>query len=153
MIVESLTIMQKIIVFIVTFFLLAEVTFSQSTITANISNLRSDKGTCKACLFNSPATFKNESGTPFQCVTASIKNKIAEAQFESIPAGTYALFVFHDENSNNKMDKNFIGIPKEGYGASKNKLPFASAPSYDENKFEVENKRTIRLQIKLRNLY
>jgi uncharacterized protein (DUF2141 family) len=51
------------------------------------------------------------------------------------------------------MDVNFMGIPKEGYGASKNKLPFASAPTYNDNKFEVADKTVIRLKVKLRNLY
>jgi uncharacterized protein (DUF2141 family) len=81
-----------------------------------------------------------------------VKSKTAQVFFNNVPAGTYAVFVFHDANTNNKMDKNFLGIPKEGYGASKNKLPFASAPSYNDNKFVVENKTITSLQIKIRNL-
>jgi uncharacterized protein (DUF2141 family) len=50
------------------------------------------------------------------------------------------------------MDKNFLGIPKEGYGASKNKLPFAAAPSFNENRFAVEHNTTVRLTVKLRYL-
>jgi uncharacterized protein (DUF2141 family) len=106
---------------------------------------------CRACLFNNPASFKGESGEPFKCIAIPVKNLTANAVF-NVPAGTYALFIFHDANSNNKIDKNFIGIPKEGYGASKNKLPFAGAPTYDENKFLVEDRATVRLQVKIRNL-
>lgn len=50
------------------------------------------------------------------------------------------------------MDKNFLGIPKEGYGASKNKLPFASAPDFDDNKFQVLQNTITNLTIRLRNL-
>jgi uncharacterized protein (DUF2141 family) len=103
-------------------------------------------------LFNSAASFKGESGTPYECAAVSVKNKAAQAIFENLPKGSYALFVFHDENKNNKMDKNFVGIPKEGYGASKNKLPFAGAPTFNDNMFVVENKTTIQLVIKMRNL-
>lgn len=135
-----------------TFFcVLATACLCQSKIVADMSNFKNDNGVCRACLFNNPASFKGESGTPFKCEVVAVKNQMAQAVF-NVPAGTYALFVFHDANGNNKMDKNFIGIPKEGYGASKNKIPFASAPSYNDNKFLVEEKATVRLQIRLRNL-
>ncbi|MDB5247596.1 MAG: hypothetical protein JWQ40_1990 [Segetibacter sp.] len=146
------TSMKRIITCWVVFFLLSKFTIAQSSIVAEIRNLENDKGVCRACLFNNPASFKGETGNPFQCVAVPVKNLIAQAVFTNIPAGTYALFVFHDENSNNKIDKNFIGIPKEGYGASKNKLPFAGAPTYDENKFVVDNKATVKLLVKIRNL-
>lgn len=38
--------------------------------------------------------------------------------FNDIPAGTYAVAVFHDENSNGEIDRNFAGMPKESVGAS-----------------------------------
>jgi uncharacterized protein (DUF2141 family) len=50
------------------------------------------------------------------------------------------------------MDKNFLGIPKEGYGASNNKLPFAAAPSYNDNKFTLGKSDIKQMNIKLRNL-
>ena len=125
---------------------------AQSKVIADISNFESNKGVCRACLFNSASSFKGESGDPVQCVQVAISNKRSQVQFDNVPAGSYAIFLFHDTNSNNKMDKNFIGIPKEGYGASQNKLPFASAPTYNENKFNVSNGSTVRLAIKLRNL-
>jgi uncharacterized protein (DUF2141 family) len=62
------------------------------------------------------------------------------------------MMVFHDVNNNDKMDKNFFGVPKEGYGSSKNKLPFASAPVFKDNQFSVPPNTTIQLLIKIRNL-
>lgn len=131
---------------------LQQVSVAQSKIIAEISNFENDKGVCRACIFNSAASFKGESGNPVQCIQVPITNNRTQVQFENVPAGNYAIFLFHDTNKNNKMDKNFMGIPKEGYGASLNKLPFASAPTFDENKFSVSNGTTVRLSIKLRNL-
>lgn len=125
---------------------------AQSKIIAQIANARNDRGVCRVCLFNNAAAFTGDSGAPVQCVQASVKSGKAEAVFENITAGEYAVAVFHDANNNNKMDKNFLGIPKEGYGASRNKLPFASAPSFDDNKFTVPAKTTTTLRIRLRNL-
>ena len=125
---------------------------AQSKIIADISNFESNKGVCRACLFNSASSFKGESGSPVQCVQVAISNKKTQVQFDNVPAGTYAVFLFHDTNGNNKMDKNFMGIPKEGYGASQNKLPFAAAPTFNDNRFAVNNGVTVKLSIKLRNL-
>ena len=142
----------KTVTFTVLFCLIGIIAFSQSGLVAEISNIKNDRGVCRACLFNSPTSFKGETGKPFQCVVVPVKNHTARAVFTKVPPGTYAMFVFHDANSNFKLDKNFLGIPKEGYGASKNKLPFASAPSYYENKFTVAPNTTIQLQIRIRNL-
>ena len=144
--------MKRIISCNIIFFLYSVVSLSQNKIVADISNLRNDKGVCRACLFSNPASFDGETGEPLKCIAVPVKNETAEAVFNNIPPGTYAMFVFHDANGNNTMDKNFIGIPKEGYGASKNKLPFAGAPTYSANKFFVDNKTIVRLQIKIRNL-
>lgn len=124
---------------------------AQSKVIAQISNFENTKGVCRACLFTSEESFSG-GGNPFRCVQTRVTDKAVEAIFENVPPGTYALFVLHDANSNNKMDKNFLGIPKEGYGASRNKLPFAAAPTYNDNRFEVANNSTVRLSIKLRNL-
>ena len=125
---------------------------AQNKIVVQITNFNNNKGVCKACLFNSATSFNGEGGQPFQCMESVVNNKTAKVVFDQIPAGTYAVFVFHDMNDNNKMDKNFLGIPKEGYGASKNKLPFASAPTFNDNKFSIPNNTITQLTIKLRNL-
>lgn len=127
--------------------------YSQTAVVANITNFRNNQGNCILCLFNNASSFKGETGSPFRCLTAQVVGKTAQTTFDNVPAGTYALFAFHDENLNQKMDKNFLGIPKEGYGASKNKLPFASAPSYEDNKFVVPPQGAITLQMKIRNIY
>ena len=134
------------------FLVISSVLHAQSKIVARISNVRNDHGVCQVCLFNNAASFSGDGGTPVQCVQAPIKNGISEALFENVATGEYAVMVFHDANTNKKMDLNFMGIPKEGYGASRNKLPFASAPSFDENKFTVPDKTTTTLRIRLRNL-
>jgi uncharacterized protein (DUF2141 family) len=127
-------------------------TQAQGKVVAQITNFESAKGTCRACLFNTPASFSGEGGAPFKCVQTPVAGRSVQAVFDDVPAGTYALFVLHDANNNNKMDKNLLGIPKEGYGASKNKLPFAAAPTFKENRFVVQHNSTVRLMVKLRNL-
>jgi uncharacterized protein (DUF2141 family) len=37
------------------------------------------------------------------------------------------------------MDKNFVGMPKEGYGASNNPKKRKRAPTFDEAKFSLNS--------------
>jgi uncharacterized protein (DUF2141 family) len=41
------------------------------------------------------------------------------ARFNNLPRGRYAVAVWHDENANNRVDTNALGLPKEGYGFSR----------------------------------
>src|SRR6476660_4704993 len=81
-------------------------TYAQNKISIQVTNFNSDKGNCKACLFNSADSFNGKTDKPFQCINIPVKNKTAQASFENIPAGSYVIFVFHDANENNKLDKN-----------------------------------------------
>ncbi len=44
--------------------------------------------------------------------------------------GTYALAIYHDENGNQKFDRNGIGFPAEGYGFSNNPSTLAGLPAF-----------------------
>ena len=125
--------------------------FSQAKIAVQVTNFTNNNGLCLVCLFDNAKGFTGK-GTPLRILRVNIFNKTATAVFDNIAAGVYAISVIHDANSNNRFDTNFIGIPTEGYGASKNKLPFAAAPRFDENKFAVGSTTDTSLVIRLRYL-
>lgn len=124
--------------------------FAQNRVVAEVYNFPDDKGLCKACLFANAQAFEKEQ--PLRCVAVAVAGKKAQAVFADVPDGSYAVFVIHDRNNNGKLDTNFLGIPKEGYGASNNKLPFAAAPKFDANRFAISGGNTVTLNIRLRNL-
>lgn len=66
--------------------------------------------------------------------------------FEDVEAGEYGIKIIHDDNDNNELDTNVLGIPKEGYGFSNNGGAFGPSP-WREAKFEVKDK--IELSITL----
>ena len=70
--------------------------------------------------------------------------------FSNVEPGTYAIAVVHDENGNGKLDKNFVGVPSEGYGVSNNKTYALSAPKWDESTFKLGATESKALQVKLR---
>ena len=135
---------------IILFTLCAAAATAQNTVVARVSQFENNRGICRACIFNSEAGFT--ASKPVACVQGNITNKTSEISFTNFPDGQYAIFIFHDVNGNNKMDKNFLGIPKEGYGASGNKLPFAAAPRFKDNAFTISGGVSKTLVIRLRNL-
>ena len=54
-----------------------------------------------------------------------------------IAPGTYALLVYHDENRNGLVDRNFIGIPKEPLGFSNDYRP-KGPPNYKRAAFVLQ---------------
>jgi uncharacterized protein (DUF2141 family) len=50
--------------------------------------------------------------------------------WEHLPPGDYGVAVIHDENQNARLDRNFIGIPKEGFGFANNPHVGLSAPPF-----------------------
>src|SRR5262245_38077381 len=108
-----------------------------SELTVKITGLRNNKGVVGVALFNSPAGFPVASDHALQSKTAEIKDGSAEVVFHNLTPGTYAVSVRHDENQNGKLDKNFMGIPKEGWGASTNPRPKRRAPKFEEAKFDL----------------
>ena len=50
----------------------------------------------------------------------------------------YGVAVFHDENGNRKFDENFLGIPKEGQGASNGAVGRHGPPIFDDARFLLD---------------
>lgn len=125
---------------------------AQNRIVVQVNNFNNNKGLCMICLYDNAKAFSGK-GEPLRVLKASVSEKTSTAVFDNVPPGTYAVLVIHDANNNNRFDTNFIGIPTEGYGASKNKLPFAAAPKFDENKFSVGSSATTDITIRLRYLF
>lgn len=63
--------------------------------------------------------------------------------------GTYAVALYHDENANRKLDRNWIGMPKEGYGFSNDAKGRMGPPSHQAAAFTVTDDDTT-IDVKMR---
>lgn len=107
-----------------------------ATITATVGKLRNGKGSVQCSLHATDRGFPG--GKPFSIASVTkLDRASATCVFPGVRPGTYAIAVLHDENNNGKLDTNWLGIPKEGYGASNNKLHTFSAPTFTESRFVV----------------
>jgi len=113
-----------------------------------IVGLRNDRGQVLCALFSSASDFPKSADKATARTKSDISHGTASCEFSGIAPGTYAVSVFHDENMNRKLDKNFVGVPKEGYGASNNPKKKMGPPSFEETKFELGGSEQ-SLEIKL----
>jgi uncharacterized protein (DUF2141 family) len=56
---------------------------------------------------------------------------------KGVPAGTWAVLAYQDENSNDQLDRNLIGIPKEPYGFSRDARSKFGPPGFEDAAIEV----------------
>ena len=139
--------MKYIAILLVSFLTLLS-TKETSTIKVKITGFKSIKGKCLVSLHNLAASFPAKPDKAMQSKNVVITDDGTTVVFENLPNGTYAIAVVHDENDNKKMDTNFFGIPKEGYGVSNNKYPKMSEPSFDDAKFTLKEDKEISIKMK-----
>ncbi len=94
-----------------------------------------------ACLTTRPQNFPNCQDDPNARRLTVPTAEAAILQFGNLPSGTYALALIHDENGNGKLDTVF-GIPKEGFGFSKNPAIRFGPPSFKSSGFTIVAGRT-----------
>lgn len=75
--------------------------------------------------------------TPIYNKTIKPINNLSSSVSLELPAGEYSAVVYHDMNTNGKLDTNFFGKPKEPYGFSNNARNSFGIPSFEESRFVV----------------
>jgi uncharacterized protein (DUF2141 family) len=103
-------------------------------LTVKVDHVRNDRGAILAALYDSETSFMQQ---PLARATFKLKATPGEVSyvFHDLPPGKYALAAFHDENDNGRLDKNLLGIPKEGYGFS-NSSASLGPPRFSQAAFE-----------------
>ena len=115
-----------------------------ANLTVNVSDVEKGKGHLMIALYKYEEDYKSGKAS-FHTKVAALNGK-ETAVFENLPDGEYAIKMYQDENDNNKMDFNMMGIPKEGYGFSNNVGMFG-APEYTEAKFSVKESTAIEIDL------
>lgn len=108
-------------------------------ISVTVTNLHNDRGKVYLSLYQSAKGYPKDPSEAFRLLSGSIEKNKCVVEFDNIPKGIYAIACFHDENSNGKMDTNFIGIPKEGIGASNNAKGLMGPPKFRDAQFIVND--------------
>ena len=111
---------------------------AQSSLTVEIVNLKSNKGVVLVDLLD-----ENEETAMDK--KSKITDNTCTIVFKDLEDGTYAIRYFHDENNNDELDTNFIGIPKEGFGFSNDAFGKFGPKKFKEWLFEISGDTNIRM--------
>ncbi len=117
-----------------------------------VENVRSSDGLVTAVLYDDNTENFLKRGRRVDRIRVEAEIGETRLCLEAPQAGAYAIALYHDENGNKKFDRNFIGIPREGYGFSNNPGFSFGPPDQDETLFRVDGEPTT-LRISVRYLW
>jgi uncharacterized protein (DUF2141 family) len=127
---------------------IASVALSSSVWAGNIevtvNNLQANKGKLYASLCTNDSFMKG------RCDFEIERRVTADAHvltFSHVDEGEYAVSLFYDVNSNEKLDTSMFGIPKEPTGVSNNVPAANGPPSFEAAKFAVIANSEVKLDI------
>ncbi len=110
-----------------------------------VQGLKNPVGKMSLCLMNNEEQFLDEC---FQGSHEPIESESFTYTFENVPAGDYAISLFHDEDENGELNMGrFIPIPAEKYGFSNNPSKMFGPPKYENCLFTVNKDITLTIEL------
>lgn len=107
------------------------------TVVFRVRGLRSDRGQVMGALYDHPERWVRPGEHSADC-RVPIRARLARCEMQVRP-GRYAFAFAHDEDGDGELDRDFLGIPSEGYGFSNDVRPSLSLPSWQSAAFEAHD--------------
>ena len=108
-------------------------------------------GRCALACSLTVKVFPTNGDNAVQNKCVKITNAPMRVTFKLLSPGNYAIAVLHDENNDRQANRNFLGLPTEGFGFSRNPAIGVSAPKFADAAVSVAGENTTT-QIQLRYL-
>ena len=119
----------------------------------HVEGLRNARGKVGTTVFNSQDGWPEKNEKSFRHgpsnIEATPQGLESTKIWKGLPPGDYAVAAIHDENENHKLDRNFFGLPTEGFGFANNPHVGLSAPSFQKSVVHLScpsTETTIHLQ-------
>lgn len=106
--------------------------FGQFSLTIEIAGLKNSKGQVLLEL-------SNEKAEKISGFSQIIENNKCTIVIKNLQPGNYSFKYFHDENLNQKLDTNIVGMPKEGFGFANNAKGKFGPPPFEKTTFAVNS--------------
>jgi uncharacterized protein (DUF2141 family) len=119
---------------------------SQHNISISVSEVSSADGNIMVAVYKDSESFLAFEKV-YKTGSAQANKGITEVHLADIPEGEYAIAIFHDENGNNELDTNWIGIPKEDVGFSYGKMKTFGPPRFKECAFTLDSHKHISISL------
>lgn len=120
---------------------LIPLTLSAADLTIHVSGFNSNDGRLRFSMFDEAGknNFPMQSSKAQYISEAEIINGKANISLKAIKPGSYAIFVYHDSNNNNKLDHKWYGPPKESLGYFREYKLKMMPPDFEDVMFELIN--------------
>ncbi|MEM6646953.1 MAG: DUF2141 domain-containing protein [Bacteroidota bacterium] len=122
---------------------------SQATLTVAVAGISSDKGKIICALFDQADGFPMDREPALKTQAHDADPDGVTCQFDALAPSSYAISVFHDRNTNDKVDTNFLGVPKEAWGVSNGVRPRMRPPRFEEAVFDLAAGQSVTLDIEV----
>jgi len=117
------------------------------TLTVVVEGVNEQGGNVGMLVFNSSKGWAEDRGIALKDITVPAHEGTVTITVPGLPAGEYAVAVVHDVNKNHKLDRNWIGEPKEQWGLSNNPHALIKTPSYKACAFELNADKEIHVHM------
>jgi uncharacterized protein (DUF2141 family) len=119
-----------------------------SDLTVEIDGLKNLKGQICVSVFASSKGFPTDAANALQNQCLPITNRAMLVTFKNLKPGSYSVAVLHDTKGDRKVHRNFLGIPTDGFGFSRNPTILTGPPKFEDSVFLVAGPST-NIQIQL----
>jgi len=116
--------------------------FCQNRLSISVEGVATSDGKISVALYTDENNFLEFEGV-YKFDSTQAQKGITQINMGSLPSGKYAVAIFHDENGNDVLDRNWLGIPKEKIGFSNAKMKTFGPPSFGECAFELRTDKQI----------
>ena len=116
-------------------------------LTIQISGIEVLQGKIQIGLYDNSDDFPKES-REFISLALIVDSTCLVHTIPGLPYGDYSIAIYHDINDDGKCNRNWIGIPTESFGFSKNVRVRFSAPSFEKTKFSLMGHTEIAIRLK-----
>ncbi len=121
-----------------------------TTLTVVVNGIRNNTGEICFRVYDSEKGFPMSNSSEVKSGCTKITGNSVKKVFSGVQPGTYAVAVVDDQNGDRKLNKDFFGIPQEGFGISKNPIISirTGTPKFQKASFKMTENTTINITIK-----
>lgn len=123
-----------------------------SSLTVEVDGFNNQEGLVCVSLFANSQGFPNNRENVVQRQCTEITSIPVTVTFTDLEAKSYAVAVIHDVNGDGTLNRNDLGIPREGYGFSRNPATRTGPPKFNDSAVLVAGPNTnVQVQLKYLN--
>lgn len=127
-----------------------QVVVEQGAVEVRIEGVTSTKGEVYASIFLTDEGFPGNKNAAYAYRAAPASDGTIVMVFDEVPAGEFVVAVLHDKDSNQELSFNMLGMPKEGYGFSRDARSKFGPPKFDKAAVTIEagESKTLTVNVK-----